>query len=72
MKLQVFLLTLGIVASAGALEVQHNRSAVGAATSQVISAPIAASKPVTTVSTGLLSSAKPSITGIAASEENDD
>ncbi len=99
MKLQVFILTLGIVASAGAVEVQLNRSAVGAASSQVISTPIAASKPVTalqtspkqssnsspitvsepsparpttTASTGLLSSAKPLITGIAASEENDD
>jgi hypothetical protein len=71
MKLQIFILTLGIVASAGAVEVQLNRSAVGAATSEVIPTPIAASKSITTVSTGLLSRAKPSITGIAASEEND-
>ena len=99
MKLQIFILTLGIVASAGAVNAELNRSTGGATTAQVVSIPIAPSKPVTasqtspkqstvstlksvsqpvsaqrvtTQSTSLPSGAQPSITGIAASGENDD
>ena len=44
MKLQIFILTLGIVASAGAVNAELNRSTGGATTTQVASAPIAAAQ----------------------------
>ena len=93
MKLQIFILTLGIVASAGAVNAELHRSIGGATTTPATSALVAASQtspkqstintlksvsqpvsaqPVTTQSTSLPSGAQPSITGIAASEENDD
>lgn len=93
MKLQIFILTLGIVASAGAVNAELNRSTGGATTTPTASALVAASQtspkqpttrrsiyvshpvstqPVTTLSTGHHSGAKPSIAGISASGENDD
>lgn len=97
MKLQIFILAIGIAASAGAVNAELNRSTNGSPSTQVVSAlitaspstpkqsrasrvnpapPLAASQTVpaqsvSTVSTGLLTGVKPSISGISSGENDD-
>lgn len=71
MKLQIFILAIGIAVSAGAVEAELNRASHSAITSQSVSAPISASQsslkqsttPAATTTPTLLNGVKPSIKG---------
>ena len=68
MKLQVFILAIGVAVSAGAVSAELHRAATVAAVTQVAGAPIAASQsalqqPLTTSSKITISGARPTIKG---------
>ena len=68
MKLQIFILAIGIAVSAGAVEAELNRASHSAITTQTVSAPISASQTslkqtITPAAPALLTGAKPSIKG---------
>lgn len=98
MKLQIFILAVGVAVSAGAVTAELNRVPSGNPVTQITSTLVSASpsspsspsspkrsdtstpisvpqtapaQPITKVSTVLLYSAKPSITGISSGENDD-